>query len=88
MYIHQESDAFAPYKREDGDDFEMGAYAVTVVHVADFSAYKLINLQACRTLDNEVGYCDKFNVIISGGLRKGGALQIKWGPSSLHTALL
>jgi len=50
----QQSDAFFPDQRKDGDVFMLGNYVVTIVHITNFNAYKVMNLQVTRNIENQV----------------------------------
>ena len=50
----QENDLFAPGHRKGGDMFKVDPYMVTVNHVSDFSAYKVLNIQVHSVQNDEV----------------------------------
>ena len=50
----QEMDFFSPGYRHNGDMFEVNPYYVTVTHVADYNAYKVLNMQVSSMDSQEV----------------------------------
>ena len=59
-FVSKATDLFSPERRKGGDMFEVDPYLVTVVHVSDYNAYKMLNVQVRNIENDEVSFTQYF----------------------------
>ena len=60
LFFPKETDLFSPERHKGGDMFEVDPYLVTVAHVSDYNAYKVLNIQVRSVENNEVSFTQHF----------------------------